>query len=58
MKKQKDLKLKITVEAEFGSEFQMQTHSESLRIMILAWAEFMRNAHKGNKFIINGQEVL
>ena len=41
--------MKITIIAEWGSDFQKESGEGSLITMIDAWSSFYKNRHKNNK---------
>ncbi|MCR4313546.1 MAG: hypothetical protein NUV58_04820 [Candidatus Roizmanbacteria bacterium] len=49
----KKKKIKITIEAEFGSDFQEIVHEDLLFVFLKNWKLFMEYRHKKNKCEIN-----
>lgn len=56
--KNKDINIKTTIVASFGSEFQHKIHTETLRIMINAWSSHVKYANKKNKVSIEEIESI
>lgn len=45
-------KIKVEIEAEFGSDFQAETHEKALMMLLETWASFMMQRHSKNSAII------
>lgn len=45
----KKTKMILTIEAEFGSQFQKEVHVKSLFAMVEVWKAFMLAQHKDNR---------
>ena len=49
-------KIILTIEAEFGSEFQKDSALDALAAMTLAWTQFYQSSHKKNHIQITQVE--